>query len=69
MAVKTGRFNPAEEKILRKVLAYYGTDFSGCVKTLLAEKIEDIRDVAVIRSIKEGKQDDYFSAKEIDKLF
>ncbi len=69
MAIKTVRFNQAEEKILKKVLTYYNQDFSGCVKALLAEKIEDLRDLAVIRGIREGKREDYLSGGEIDKLF
>ncbi len=69
MAVKTVRFNKNEERMLKKVLVYYHTDFSSCVKELLAEKLEDLRDIHVIRGIKEGKSDDYLSAKDIDKLY
>ena len=69
MAIKTVRFNKGEERLLRKVLAYYHKDFSSCVKELLAEKIEDLKDIGMIKNIKEGKQQDYLSASDIDKLF
>ena len=69
MAVKTVRFNKEEETRLRKVLAFYGTDFSHCVKELFAEKLEDLLDIGVIKRIKEGKQEDYFSAAEINKFY
>ncbi len=69
MAIKTIRFNKAEEKILKKVLVYYHGDFSNCVKELLAEKIEDLMDLKVIKAIKEDKKENYVSASDIDKLF
>ena len=69
MAVKTVRFNKEEETKLKKVLAYYGTDFSNCVKELLAEKLEDLLDIGVIKGIKEGKSEDYFTAGNIRKLY
>ena len=69
MAIKTVRFNPDEEKMLKKVLIYYNQDFSGCVKTLLAEKIEDLYDMTVIKKIKEGKKEDYLSASDINKFY
>lgn len=69
MAVKTVRFNKEEETKLKKVLAYYGTDFSNCVKELLAEKLEDLLDIGMIKGIREGKKEDYFSAGYINKLY
>ena len=69
MAVKTVRFNKEEETKLKKVLAYYGTDFSNCVKELLAEKLEDLLDIGVIKGIREGNKKDYFSAGDINKLY
>ena len=69
MAVKTVRFNKQEEMMLRKVLTYYGTDFSHCVKELLAEKLEDLLDIGMLKDIKEAKKENYFSAADIDKLY
>lgn len=69
MAIKTVRFNKKEENMVKMLLSYYKTDFSGCVKELFAEKIEDLRDIGVIEGIKEGKKEDYLRAGEIDKLF
>lgn len=69
MAIKTVRFNKDEEKMVRKILIYYNSDFSGCVKELFAEKIEDLQDIGLIKGIKEGKKEDYLTASEIDKLF
>lgn len=69
MAIKTVRFNKEEEGMVKVILAYYKTDFSGCVKELFAEKLEDLRDIAVIKNIKEGKKEDYLSADEIDQSF
>ncbi len=48
---------------------FYGRDFSACVKELLSEKIEDSQDVGFIQRIKEGKQENYFSAGEVHVLF
>jgi hypothetical protein len=69
MAVKTVRFNKDEERMLKKILAYYQGDFSSCVKELLAEKLEDLRDIRMIQGIKESKSEDYLIARDIDKLF
>ena len=69
MAVKTVRFNKNEERMLKKVLIYYRTDFSRCVKELLAEKLEDLRDIRMIKSFKEGRREDYLSASDIDRFF
>lgn len=55
--------------MVKRILAYYNSDFSGCVKELFAEKLEDLRDIGIIKNIKEGKKDDYLTANEIDKLF
>lgn len=69
MAVETIRFNGEEEELLRKILAYYNKDFSTCVKTLLAEKLEDLQDIGVISKIKEGKKQDYLTAEDINKIY
>ena len=69
MAIKTVRFNKDEEKMVKRILVYYNSDFSGCVKELFAEKMEDLRDIGIIQGIKEGKKGDYLTAAEIDKLF
>ncbi len=69
MAIKTVRFNKAEERILKKILLYYKTDFSGCIKELMAEKLEDLSDVAAIQTIREGKPADYLTRTDMDKLF
>lgn len=55
--------------MLKRMLAYYNTDFSGCVKELIAEKLEDLQDIGVVKRVKEGKKEDYLTASEIDKLF
>jgi len=69
MAVKTVRFNKAEEVMLKKILVYYGSDFSNCVKELLVEKLEDLQDIGVIKRIKEEKKENYFCASDIDELY
>ena len=69
MAVRTIRFNQEEENMVKALLAYFNTDFSGCVKELFAEKLEDLRDIRVIKGIKEGNKADYLTANKIDKLF
>ena len=69
MAVKTVRFNKAEEVMLKKILVYYGSDFSNCVKELLVEKLEDLQDIGVIKRIKEEKKENYFCARDIDELY
>jgi len=69
MTVKTVRFNKEEELMLKKVLAYYRTDFSSCVKELFTEKLEDLQDIGIIRRIQEGKRGDYLTAGDMDKLF
>ena len=69
MAIKTVRFNKDEEKMVKRILVYYNSDFSGCVKELFAEKMEDLRDIGIVKGIKEGKKEDYLTAAEIDKLF
>ena len=66
MAVRTIRFNKQEESVLGRVLKHYGDDFSTCVKTLLFDKIEDLRDIAAIKRIREGKKSEYVSAGDID---
>ncbi len=69
MSVKTIRFNKQEESMLKAVLAYYGKDFSNCIKELLSEKIEDLRDAGFVKKIKEGKQSAYLTADQITSLF
>lgn len=69
MSVKTVRFNKAEESMLKTVLEYYHTDFSGCIKELIAEKLEDLRDISYAKRLKEGKPSDYLSAERIASLF
>jgi hypothetical protein len=68
MSVKTIRFNKTESKVLNKVLSYYGKDFSSCVKDLLTEKLEDLRDVEFVSKIREGTRKDYFSADQIASM-
>ena len=69
MAIKTVRFNKKEEMMVKKILVYYNTNFSDCVKELFAEKLEDLQDIRAIKSIKEGRKEDYLTAGEVDKLF
>lgn len=69
MSVKTIRFNKEEESMLQKILQYYHTDFSGCIKELIAEKLEDLRDIGTIKRLKEGKPSDYLGASQITSLF
>ena len=69
MSVKTVRFNKEEENMLQKILHYYHTDFSDCIKELIAEKLEDLRDLGVIRRLKEGKPSEYLGANQITSLF
>ncbi len=69
MSVKTVRFNKEEEGMLETILRYYHTDFSGCIKELIAEKLEDLRDIGTIKRLKEGKSSEYFGADKISSLF
>jgi hypothetical protein len=69
MSVKTVRFNKREEILLKKVLLYYDKDFSSCVKDLFKEKIEDLRDIAYIDKLREGKITSYVKADDIDKIY
>ncbi len=69
MAVKTIRFNDQEEKVLGQLLKHYHEDFSGFVKQLIQEKLEDLGDQRSIRRIKEGSPRDYVSAADIDRMF
>ena len=39
------------------------------MKALFAEELEDLRDIRVIKGIKEGNKADYLTANKIDKLF
>ena len=69
MSVKTVRFNKEEESMLKAILRYYRTDFSGCIKELIVEKLEDMRDIGTIKRLKEGNPADYFVADKITSLF
>ncbi len=70
MSIKTVRFNKEEARKLKRLLSYYRSDFSTCVKGLIDEKIEDLADLGMIQKMKEGRtREDYYSAKEIDALF
>ena len=69
MSVKTVRFNKEEESMLQKILRYYHTDFSGCIKELIEEKVEDLGDIGTIKRLKEGKPSDYLGASQITSLF
>lgn len=66
MSIKTVRFNKEEDDQLKKVVKHYGVDFSACIKSLIAEKAEDLEDLKFIKSVKEDKPSAYVSAKEID---
>ena len=65
MSVKTVRFNREEEGMLKTILQHYHTDFSECIKELIAEKLEDLRDIGMVRRLKEGKPSDYLRADQI----
>ena len=69
MSVKTVRFNKQEESMLKTLLSHYAEDFSTCIKELIAEKLEDLRDIGYIKHLKEGKTSDYLSADKITPLF
>ena len=69
MSVKTVRFNKEEESMLKKIINYYHTDFSGCIKELITEKLEDLRDIGYVRRLKEGKHSNYLSADKITAIF
>jgi hypothetical protein len=69
MSVKTVRFNKEEEGMLKVMLDYYRTDFSSCIKELIVEKLEDLRDIGVIKRLKEGAASDYLGADQITSLF
>lgn len=69
MSIKTVRFNKKEEMLLKKVLAYYGSDFSSCIKKMIYEKMEDLQDIKAVGRIREGKREDYLSADQMDRLF
>lgn len=69
MSVKTVRFNKEEENMLKTILRYYHTDFSGCIKELIAEKLEDLLDIGTIKRLREGKPSDYLGADQITALF
>lgn len=69
MSVKTIRFNKEEESMLKTILRHYHTDFSDCIKELIIEKLEDLRDIGYVKRLKEGKPSDYLSANQITSLF
>jgi len=55
--------------MLKAILHYYRTDFSGCIKELIVEKLEDLRDIGTIKRLKEGGPSDYLGADQIISLF
>ena len=69
MSVKTVRFNKEEESMLRVILGYYHADFSQCIKELIAEKLEDLRDAGFIKKLREGKVSEYLNAGQIASLY
>ena len=69
MRIRTVRFNKQEENMLKNILSYYSKDFSSCIKELITEKLEDLRDMRFITKIKEGKPSTYLSADQINSLF
>lgn len=69
MSVKTIRFNKQEESMLKMVLSHYSTDFSTCVKELISEKIEDLKDMNFIKCLKEGETSEYLSSDQISSIF
>ncbi len=69
MSVKTVRFNKSEEVMLKAVLHYYHKDFSNCIKELITEKLEDLRDIGTIKRIKEGDPSNYVTADQITDLY
>ena len=69
MSIKTVRFNKEEESMLKKIIDYYHADFSGCIKELIAEKLEDLRDIGYVKRLKEGKRSEYLGAEQITSLF
>ena len=69
MSVKTVRFNKEEEGMLQTIPRYYHSDFSECIKELIAEKLEDLRDIGTIRRLKEGRSSDYLGKDQISSLF
>ena len=69
MSIRTIRFNESEEKAVSKLAKFYQTDFSGMIKQMVIEKLEDLDDIHSILKIKEDLRKDYVSASDIDKLF
>ena len=69
MSIRTIRFNESEEKAISKLAKFYETDFSGMIKQMVLEKLEDLDDLRSIRKIKETSAEHYLSAKAIDGLF
>ena len=69
MSVKTVRFNKEEESMLKKIVDHYHTDFSGCIKELIAEKLEDLWDIGYVKRFKEGKPSEYLGADQITSMF
>ena len=55
--------------MLRKILVYYGKDFSSCVKELLEEKLEDLVDIGCIKRFREATPENYLTSREIDSFF
>ncbi len=69
MSVKTVRFNKQEESMLKTILRHYHTDFSGCIKELIADKLEDLRDIGYVKRLREGKPSDYLNVDKITALY
>ena len=55
--------------MLKIILRHYHADFSVCIKDLIAEKLEDLRDIGYVKRLKEGKGSDYLNAHQINDLF
>lgn len=59
LTANTGRFNKKEEEMY----------FFIFIKELIAEKLEDLRDIGTIKSLKEGKPSDHLGADQVTPLF
>ena len=69
MSIRTIRFNKDEERMLKKILLHYKTDFSSCVKGMIEEKLETLADLNSIKGIRESQSGDYLTSKEIDSPY
>ena len=50
-------------------MSYYYGNLSTCIKRLLVEKLEDLRDIHSAMMVREGVPGDYYSADEITSMF